>query len=164
MLKLYRLGSSMQGAFLLWDELLRGIVDARHNPSFLSALVRKVLEALTTKPGVNSQHDAVCEAHYLWLVHLLEYQDVDGSLVKHAPRNHVMKWCCLHPSYWTKQLGEQLLQLGDSRFNEQWGVLFEASQLARGTKSELAETDFGQSKPVCWIVQPLRRSTTELTL
>ncbi|KAF2767637.1 Las1-domain-containing protein [Teratosphaeria nubilosa] len=124
------LGASMEGAFKIWDELLtaidQSVFQSRSN-SLTSLLAKNLLEDL---PSHTTESDVDAENIYLWLLHLIESQ------THREVRAEVMKYCCLHSSYWTERLGEKLLSTGDESFREDWEDLLEASRIANGAPEQ----------------------------
>ena len=120
-----RLGSSLDGAHLIWDELLAIISSRLHN--FLSNLVRCLLEAITKPQATAPEQDSEKEALSMWLLHLVEHgthhSDIDTILAE------TMKTCCLHPGCWSQLIGQTLLEQYDGKLQADWQDLFEASLL-----------------------------------
>ena len=122
-LTLGRLGSSLEGAFLIWDDLLRKV--AVQLPGFQHALTYYMLHVLTDVPTTDPQTDVEKEALAMWILHLpsLKSQDVrDLSL-------ETIKSCCLHPGYWTRRVGEETLRNADYELRIDWQDMFQASSI-----------------------------------
>ncbi|WPG99529.1 Hypothetical protein R9X50_00234400 [Acrodontium crateriforme] len=122
------LGSSMEGAFLLWDELLAGL--QAKQPSLLPTLVKKMLNTISQDSTADAATDTSKEALCLWLLRFLDSEISPGSQATvERLQSSAMRWYCLHPGYWTQRLGEEILGNGDEHFDDQWRTLFDASKL-----------------------------------
>lgn len=121
-----RLGASLEGAYVIWDDLLTSI--AGEQKRFLMVLVKALLEAITAHPGEDAEKEALC----LWVGHIL-HSEVWNSVItlreKGVLPKDVMMWCCTHPGPWTQRLGRDMLKAEDEEFVDDWQQLFEASQL-----------------------------------
>jgi ribosomal biogenesis protein LAS1 len=125
----------MSGAFKLWSDLL-GTLNS--NKTFLPTLLHQLLENLSSSANTDL-NDAHIEALMLWILHLV--MDSNDKSATYAARTDIMKWCCLHPGYWTLKLGRELLgRCKDEEFNEQWADLLEASRLVEGGEVDV-DTD-----------------------
>jgi hypothetical protein len=70
----------------------------------------------------------------------------DSSSERHL-QVKAMKWCCLHPGYWSEFVGRELLEHGDSDLCNDWAELFSASVLkTSGQVIEGVEQDNRQFK------------------
>ena len=145
MLTSSRLGSSLEGAYLIWDELLHNLSAQLHK--FLSALVRSLMQALTKETFLDPQTDADKEAYAMWLLHVLDSDSSKSSSNEevHSLQVEVLRWCCLHPGLWAARIGRELLSRGDESMQRDWRDLFEAS-LSRGgavpVEAGVLEKDF----------------------
>lgn len=127
-----RLGSTLEGAFLIWDGLLQALVRARN--ALLMVLLRSILRVVSA----DSTTEAESEALSIWLLHLL----TDKGWLKtiSIPQQHslcreAMMWCCLYPGKWTQWTGDKLLEVEDEDFEEEWQEIFQASQLEDAASS-----------------------------
>ena len=127
MLTSCRLGSPLEGAYLIWDDLLQDISDRLSG--FLAAFVRSLLLGLTSASTTDPQRDLDEEALAMWLLHILSGEEYFalGRGNKHSLYVEAMKWCCLHPGHWTERIARELLNRGDGAFQADWNDLFEAS-------------------------------------
>lgn len=127
-----RLGSSIEGAYLIWDDLLQDI--SAHLHGFSSAFVRSLLQAMTTSASTDPQSDVNKEAFAMWVHHVLcsDKPFSHNHRDDHAAVVEAMRWCCLHPGHWTEHVGRELLETGDGSFQAEWKDLFEASLVSRG--------------------------------
>ncbi|EME85671.1 uncharacterized protein MYCFIDRAFT_119077, partial [Pseudocercospora fijiensis CIRAD86] len=70
------LGSSLNGAFLIWEALLRDIV--KQQKSFLNALVECSLSSIdqgTSRPQDDARVEGIC----LWLLHMLDFAQTEAQ-------------------------------------------------------------------------------------
>lgn len=121
-----RLGASLEGAYVIWDDLLTSI--AREQRRFVLMLIKTLLEAITARPGEDAQREALC----LWVTHVLHgeaWSSIITTPDKIVLRKDVMIWCCTHPGDWTQRLGRDVLKTEDEEFVEDWQELFDASSV-----------------------------------
>ncbi|KAF7194382.1 Pre-rRNA-processing protein las1 [Pseudocercospora fuligena] len=117
-------GSSLSGAFLIWEGLLQDII--KQQKSFLNALVASSLSRIDQE-NARPQDDAHVEGICLWLLHMLDFAQTDAQRTK--LRREIMQWCCTHPGGWSHYLGKRLLESSDADFVEDWKDVLDASQL-----------------------------------
>ncbi|KXT08977.1 hypothetical protein AC579_4024 [Pseudocercospora musae] len=127
-------GSSLNGAFLIWDDLLRDII--KQQRSFLTALVACSLSRMGQE-NARPHDDAHIEGICLWLLHMLEFAQSDAQQT--ALRRDVMQWCCTHPGGWSHYVGERLLESSDADFVEDWQDVLDASQLRRSQEEAFVD-------------------------
>lgn len=138
-----QLGSPLDGAYLIWDELLQCL--SSHFIGFLPALMKIIQSKLSQSTNVDPESDPDKEALAMWLLHLTTAflslrPDRDAILAD------IMKWCCLYPGYWTKNIGERLLKIFGESLEDDWEALFEASLIridggSDGTKLSKQDVD-----------------------
>ncbi|CAK4030148.1 Pre-rRNA-processing las1 [Lecanosticta acicola] len=130
------LGSSLDGAFMLWDDLLKQI--SITNKRLWKALIEGMLQRTSSLLPV---HDVEREAMCLWIDHILA--DSSSMLVRSERpilERVVMQWCCMYSSRWTNFLGTKLLRLGSTSFREEWEDLLAAARLS--PEGESADSSF----------------------
>lgn len=132
MLILSRLNSSLDGAYLIWDDLL--ITISSKLLRFLPALVETLLQSLTSKTAIDPTRDVDKEALAMWLLHVFDGNSLllAGRTDRNAMLVVVLRWCCLHPGLWTQYVGRELLEQSDDDFKAEWEDLFEASLIRTG--------------------------------
>ncbi|KAM3423495.1 hypothetical protein BST61_g923 [Cercospora zeina] len=118
------LGSPLDGAYLMWDGLLRDIVASDY--SFLPALQQSMLEVLAKQESEGTEHDANREATCQWLLHMTDYTASGRQQTAYV--RQIITTCCMHNGYWMNWLGKRLLDTSGSDFREEYQDLFEASQ------------------------------------
>lgn len=93
------------------------------------ALVKALLEAISVRPGEDTEKEACC----MWVTHILHSEPWNHfvtALEKRLVRKDVMMWCCMHPGPWTQRLGRDVLKAEDEEFVCDWKDVFHASQLS----------------------------------
>lgn len=115
-----RLGSSLEGAFLIWDDFLD--MCFAQMPSLQRRLLKAFMRNLEKPSQVNPAQDVEKEANAMWLLHILDET--------HSMPSEVVKWCCLHPGYWSEDIGRKILR--DYASAAEWQELFEVSLLTAG--------------------------------
>ncbi|KAF2213027.1 hypothetical protein CERZMDRAFT_83949 [Cercospora zeae-maydis SCOH1-5] len=130
------LGSPLDGAYLMWDDLLRDVVASDY--SFLPTLQQSMLEVLTEREAEGTEHDANREATCQWLLHMADY--TASASQQTAYSRQIMTTCCMHHGYWMKWLGKHLLDASGPDLKEEYQDLFEASQ-GEHDAGECAEDD-----------------------
>ena len=129
---LHRLGSSLDGAYLIWDELLIDISSRLHR--YLPCIVRSLLRSLVARNSVDPASDVDKEALAAWLCHVMstaKFMSIK-AVDKDALVAEIMKCCCLHPGYWTQGVGRKLLEISDKSVQDEWEDLLEASAITSG--------------------------------
>jgi ribosomal biogenesis protein LAS1 len=116
-----KLGTSMSGAFLIWDPLLsRSIVPA-------AALLTHMLGAMNTAGAARAMMatdmDPVREAMCEWVVHVLQTEAWGGGLVEAT-----LAECFSAPTYWNLRVAEEVLRGGDVEGREMWVAVLEAAK------------------------------------
>jgi ribosomal biogenesis protein LAS1 len=97
------------------------------------------MDRLAVHAVIEPSKDAFKEALAIWLLHLVASDSLGRSIpdVERDLEAEVMKWCCLHPGYWSEQIGIKLLEQSGVSLSDEWEVLFEASRIGEG--HEVAE-------------------------
>lgn len=131
----------MNGAYLLWDGLLQALsTQQQFLPTLLKGMHAR-MNQLSTRHQFS--HDPEKESLHHWLLHIATSDA--WSQIRRASKSDVdsdlMTLCCLHPSYWSQALGEELLEAGDEAFTESWSDLLSASAMAGGSEGMGAETN-----------------------
>lgn len=123
-----RIGSSLDGAFLIWDDLLQEIQSA--NKKFLHSLVGGLLRSISSASSASPEKDAEKEAMCLWIAHMLADKAWASAVPERSQlQREALEWCCLHPARWAHFLGTKLLHGGGESLNADWEDLLAASQL-----------------------------------
>ncbi len=132
MLTSNRLNSSLNGAYLIWDDLLATIASQLQH--FLPSLVAILLCSLTSSNTIDAARDVDKEAFAMWLLHVMDSDDfwVAGMTGRDDILADVIKWCCLYPGHWTQHVGHELLEEHGESVRAEWENLFEASLIRSG--------------------------------
>ncbi|OCL09170.1 Las1-domain-containing protein [Glonium stellatum] len=122
-----QLGSTMKGAFLLWDELLRRL--SLHQWSFLRILCRHMIDLMNTPATLSATVEPTREAMHEWVAHILTTKEwaqprkrVEGMLL-----DDIMGRCFTFPSYWSHKLAESIIKDRDGLFQATWQPVLQAS-------------------------------------
>lgn len=137
-----RLGASMQGAHLLWDDLLLGLADGP-SPFRKMFIEHALVEVKDCSSFARPTSDAEVEAVCTWLAHMLTSKKGKTS----APNrliDMVLEECCLHPSHWMRELGKLTLKLGGQGLESMWASIFSASIPAEELDSDIDIDDEDQ--------------------
>jgi ribosomal biogenesis protein LAS1 len=122
----------LDGAYLIWDDLL--VTISSQLLRFLPALVKSLLQSLTSRTAIDPTRDVDKEALAMWLLHIFDSNDflLAWRTDRNATLAVVMKWCCLHPGKWTQYVGREVFEQCDENFQAEWENLFEASLIRTG--------------------------------
>lgn len=127
MLTWARLGDSMEGAFLLWDNLLSQL--SYHQPGFIQAMIKHMQARLAGPASVALETDPTREALCEWITHILTSDPwsvfAKNSLVK--LQQDVMEECFVCPTRWSLVLARNILSCADNKFVEDWQPILEAA-------------------------------------
>jgi ribosomal biogenesis protein LAS1 len=121
-----KVGSSMSGAFLIWDPLLTrlcdGVVPVQ---TMLSSLISAMNASRNSM--VSADMDPVKEGLYEWAVHVLRSDDWTKT---HTPKlvEDTLIQCFSAPTHWNIKLADALLQDGDVPNREQWRAVLGAAK------------------------------------
>jgi ribosomal biogenesis protein LAS1 len=119
-----KMGTSMSGAFLIWDPLLLAFVHAG-----IVARAR-VLEYLTNAMNsprndmVSVDMDPVQEGLFEWISHILLSHSYDAAgLIE-----DMLTTCFSEPTYWNMRVAEKLVESADVRDKEAWREVLKAAR------------------------------------
>ncbi|OCK74221.1 Las1-domain-containing protein [Lepidopterella palustris CBS 459.81] len=134
------MGNTMNGAFLLWDDLLRRL--SSHQFAFLRILVRRMIDLMTKPNLLTVTAEPVREAMFEWIVHILTAKEwaLSRKGVEVMLLEEVMGQCFTSPTPWTSRLAETLIKDRDALFRDTWQPILHA---ARATSHN--EADNGNS-------------------
>ncbi|KAJ9658560.1 rRNA-processing protein las1 [Coniosporium apollinis] len=135
------LGSSMTGAFLVWNGLFT--VLALRLDSFLEALVLHLVNRLIGPSDFNADEDALQEAMYKWVSNMLLFPRLATTF--RNLKTSVIETCILNPDVWTLRLAEELIHYSDKDFRGQWLPALEACKLASGDSEDEQMADVDRS-------------------
>jgi ribosomal biogenesis protein LAS1 len=119
-----KMGSSMSGAFLIWDPILlafyqAGIVSASTILAHLTGAMNSVRNNM-----VSVDMDPVKEGLYEWILHILrsETYEAAGSI------ENVLTTCFSDPTYWNIKVAEALLDGAGVKDKESWSAILKAAK------------------------------------
>lgn len=122
-----QMGSTMKGAFLLWDELLRRL--ASHQWNFLRILCRHMVDLMNMPATLSATAEPIREAMHEWVVHILTAKEwvqprrrVESMLLE-----DIMGQCFTFPSSWSHKLAESTIKDRDELFQATWRPVLRAS-------------------------------------
>ena len=120
----------MDGAYLIWDELLVALTCSI--PAFLQALVDALFQRLIVPTATDAASDVDKEALAMWLVHVTSYERYLSTTGNQSDRVEAvaMKWCCLHAGHWSQHVGSHVLETCNESVRDAWQDLFEASLIS----------------------------------
>ncbi|KAK5006546.1 rRNA-processing protein las1, partial [Cryomyces antarcticus] len=114
----------MNGAFMVWDDLLRKLV--RHQRRFLRIFVTRMVHLMIQQSRMNVKQDPFREALCLWALHIF----VDESWadarkrIEDSLRTKVVSICMMNPVYWGQRLARLLIEAADETFQYDWIPLY----------------------------------------
>ncbi|KAF2103879.1 Las1-domain-containing protein [Rhizodiscina lignyota] len=139
----HTVGSTMSGAFILWDPLLLKLaLSVRRS---LVEFVLRMLHILTSPSALVESEDPYKEAISRWIEHVFvsttwarrRKMSKDGL---RQLRTEVVRECTLSSEYWTQALARKLTITGDARFREQWLEVVEANHLEESPREAEGDT------------------------
>lgn len=141
------MGTPLEGAFLIWDEILKGF--SLRLSGFTRVLATSLLESITKRAASEPRTDVEKEAHTMWLLHILGSDHVSCE-AREIIDVEIMKLCCLHPGYWTQRIGREVLQLGGSDLRADWQDLFNASSIGAADLDDSQVVEVNESALADW--------------
>jgi ribosomal biogenesis protein LAS1 len=124
-----KLGSSMSGAFLIWDPLLLAFSDASILP--IPSIIAHFTTAMNALPSsmLSTDMDPFREAMHDWIVHILRADAWSVSLIV----EDVLATCFSEPTYWNLKVAETVLNDGNEVSNRKaWVKVLEAARKEDG--------------------------------
>jgi ribosomal biogenesis protein LAS1 len=118
----------MEGAYLLWDDLL--IQLSYQLPGFTTALVRHMQARLAGPASIALETDPMREALCEWISHILTsgtWSAVSTKKPLVELQHGIMEECFVSPAYWSLVLARNLLASADKQFAEDWRPFLEAA-------------------------------------
>jgi ribosomal biogenesis protein LAS1 len=122
-----KLGSSMSGAFIVWDALLLAFCQSAIIPA--STLIAHLTTAMDKSPSVmvSTHMDPVREGMYDWILHIL-CSDAWKSYRISNTIEDTLTTCFSEPTHWNLKIAEALLKDGDVSDRESWFAILEAAK------------------------------------
>lgn len=119
-----KLGSSMSGAFLVWNSLLLAFCGV--NTAFFQSLLDAVMKAMNDVELRDEEREGMCE----WAAHMLcssEWRDARGGQER-AIREKVLGNCMTELGMWNLRLAEKIVDSMETGEAELWRAILDASQ------------------------------------
>jgi ribosomal biogenesis protein LAS1 len=119
-----KIGSSMSGAFLIWDPILLAFYHA--GIVSVSTILTHLTSAMNTSRNsmVSVDMDPIKEGLYEWIVHVLRSETYQATgLIEDA-----LTTCFSDPTYWNVRIAEALVQHAGVRDREAWSAVLKAAK------------------------------------
>jgi len=143
-----KLGSSMSGAFLIWDPLLLAFCQSGIVPT---SVILVQLTAGMNKPSsamISSDMDPVREGMHDWALHILSSEAWQQHLSPNAIED-TLTTCFSEPTFWNLRITEMLLKDEDVPNRRSWVAILEAARNeASGEEMEVDVDGIEQAVPV----------------
>jgi ribosomal biogenesis protein LAS1 len=125
-----KLGSSMSGAFMIWDPALLAFCQSTLSVPMLVAQMMGCMNAATTSRAmVSIDMDPVAEGMYKWTLHLLqspEWQQLRAQSGGNLLEDTLVQ-CFSEPTYWNLKVAEAILNDETVANRAQWLAVLEAA-------------------------------------
>ena len=154
-----KLGSSMSGAFLIWDPLLLAFCQPIIPVStMLTHMMTAMSASSASRAMITTEMDPVKEGLYEWILHLLRseaWQPAREQQTKNLVEDTLIT-CFSEPTHWNLKIAEALLQDEDVPNREQWLAVLEAAtsetdedvQATTGEEMDVDVEEIKQGLPV----------------
>jgi ribosomal biogenesis protein LAS1 len=136
-----KLGSSMSGAFLIWDPLLLAFSQSIMPTSvLLTQLLSAMNTASASRAMLSTEMDPIREGMYEWILHILRsnQQHVEQTLIT----------CFSEPTHWNLRVAQALLEDDEVKDREQWVAVLKAARSEDETEMEVDVEGIDQGLPV----------------
>lgn len=116
------IGSSMNGAFVIWGNLLRRLT--HHQKRFCKILTGQMVQIIVRPSHLDLKLDTFREAVYEWLLHIFFAKEwiagAIGDKVVDVREFIVIECIESNPNCWSNALAQKLVKSSDEEFKEQW--------------------------------------------
>ncbi|KAI9837227.1 MAG: hypothetical protein M1819_000301 [Sarea resinae] len=117
-----KLGASMDGIFVMWEDLLKRLTNHQHR--FLRILVEEMTIKLVQPSQLDVQFDAYRQAVYMWVIRILKSEEWALRRRRYyRDQSGVISTCIMGPNFWSRDLARSLVEAGDEVLKEQWDEL-----------------------------------------
>jgi ribosomal biogenesis protein LAS1 len=143
-----KLGSSMSGAFLIWDPLLLAFAQSANLlvPTILTDL--KAAMNRSSSAMISTDMDPVREGFYEWVLHILRSDAWAACQTSNTVEN-TLTACFSEPTHWNLKVTEALLKEKDVPNRESWRAVLEAAKSeVNGEVMEVDIEEIEQAMPV----------------
>lgn len=125
-----KLGSSMSGAFLIWDQLLLAFTQSEISINSLVKELRDATNSYSMNRGMMSMElDPVREGLYEWTLHILRSEEWSARREQqHSRIEDTLVECFSSPAYWNLKLAATVLEDTNTPNREQWLAVLEAAR------------------------------------
>ncbi len=119
-----RLGSSMSGAFLIWDPLL--LAFSASSPVFFTDLLKMVSAEMNTMDRRNEEREGMCE----WAAHILTSSDwqIARGEKERILKERILGNCMTELGTWNLRLAEKIVDSMNEEEAELWRAILNASR------------------------------------
>jgi ribosomal biogenesis protein LAS1 len=143
-----KLGSSMSGAFLIWDALLLAFAQSSNLPAptivtHLATLMNKSSSAM-----ISTDIDPVREGMHDWVLHILR-SEAWAAHQSSRTIEDVLTTCFSDPTHWNLRVADSLLKEKNVTNRESWRAVLQAAKSeASGEEMEVDIEEIEQAMPV----------------
>src|SRR5690242_9507875 len=119
-----KLGSSMSGAFLIWNPLLLSF--ATTSPQLFADLFKMVVQEMNRTNRKAEEREGMCE----WAAHILtsaDWRSARGSKEK-TMREKILGDCMTELGTWNLRLAERIVESMNEKEGELWRAILDASR------------------------------------
>jgi ribosomal biogenesis protein LAS1 len=143
-----KLGSSMSGAFLIWDPLLLAFAQSTNLPAPTIVMQLTALMNKTSSVMISTDMDPVREGMHDWVIHILQ-SEAWAAHQSSRTIEDVLTTCFSEPTHWNLRVAEALLKEKDVTNRESWRAVLEAAKSeASGEEMEVDIEQIEQAMPV----------------
>jgi len=116
----------MDGAFLLWDELLVRL--SNDMPRFLRLLVLRLVDLMTAPSPLETETDPFKEAAYFWLRHICMDPKWTSDALNSVQKRHVavLQSCFETPTFWSLRLAQDVIDAAAPGVKADWEPVLQA--------------------------------------
>lgn len=126
-----KLGSSMSGAFLIWDPLLLAFAQSANLPvpTILAHLTARMNKS--TSAMISTDMDPIREGMYDWVLHILR-SDAWAAHQSSSTIEDTLTTCFSEPTHWNLRIAEGLLKEKNVPNRDSWLAVLEAAKHEAG--------------------------------
>lgn len=124
-----KFGSSMTGAFLIWNPVLLAFCNSRMLS--VERILEKLMEAMNSSASAmgSSDMDPVKEGWYEWITHILLSDAWNAHVDEDKLVKQALTKCFSEPGYWNLRVAERIMEEdGEVRDRDAWGAVLRAAR------------------------------------
>jgi ribosomal biogenesis protein LAS1 len=143
-----KLGSSMSGAFLIWDPLLLAFAQSTNLPA--PTIVTQLATSMNRSPStmISTDMDPVREGMHDWALHILQ-SEAWAAHQSSRTIEDILATCFSDPTHWNLKLAEALLKEKDVANRDSWRAVLQAAKSeASGEEMDVDIEEIEQPMPV----------------